>query len=94
MPYSKPRIPIGTRVQWRARYNTDPLREGVVLAHVGQNDLFPQCSGDRSGCRNIFAPVYVVRVDRTPTGKVKARPSIMFPYVSRLEAQNPDACKD
>jgi len=90
---NKPRIPNGTRVQWRARYDFDPLREGIVLAYVAQNDRFPQCSGERAGCKNIFAPVYVVKVDRTPTGKAKATPTIMTPYASRLEAQNPDLLK-
>ena len=87
------RIPNGTRVKWQARYPGDPLNEGVVLAYVAKNELFPQCAGSRSGCRNLFAPVYVVKVDRTPTGKAKARPTLMFPYASRLDAQNPGALK-
>ena len=28
------RIPKGTRVRWRARYESDPQHEGVVLAFV------------------------------------------------------------
>ena len=30
------RIPKGTRVRWRARYPSDPLHEGEVLAFVAR----------------------------------------------------------
>ena len=87
MTDNKPRIPNGTRVQWRARYTTDPLNEGVVKAFL------PRGSKDyRYGWAIVF-DTYIVEVDRTPSGKPRKTPKVMRPYASRLEAQNPDALK-
>lgn len=75
------RIPVGTRVKFQS-YPGLPgqvTHEGVVLAQPGSV---------KAG-RNV----YLVQVDRTPTGKPKAKPAIMRPYASRLEAQNPKALK-
>lgn len=33
------RIPKGTRVRWRARYPSDPVHEGEVLAFVDRRAL-------------------------------------------------------
>ena len=41
----------------------------------------------------IQADVYVVEVDKTPTGKPRKTVKQMRPYASRLEAQNPDLLK-
>lgn len=87
---TKPRIPNGTHVQWKARYDSDPVNDGVVTAFVAKGATFPdQPSWDK----NIMADVYLVEVDRTPTGKPRKNVKQMRPYASRLEAQNPDALK-
>lgn len=38
------RIPKGTRVRWRARYPSDPLHDGEVLAFVDKGALWPKCA--------------------------------------------------
>ena len=78
------RIPKGTRVRWRARYPSDPLHEGVVLAFVDRGARWP-VSAHRATTRNTGAPVYAVRC--RPVGKP---PKLMYPIACRLEAQNPD----
>ena len=87
MTTTNKRIPKGTRVRWRARYEFDPINEGVVVAFVAAGDVFP---GRPDWDKNIMADVYLVDVDRTPTGKPRKTPKQMRPYASRLEAQNPD----
>ena len=77
------RIPKGTRVRWRARYPSDPLHEGEVLAFVDRRALWPKCA--ERDFRNLGPSVYVVRC--RPVGKP---PKLMYPLASRLEAQNPD----
>lgn len=84
---NKPRIPNGTRVQWRARYDFDPLNEGVVKAFC------PKGTKDHRYGWNFEFDIYIVEVDRTPSGKPRKTPKVMRPYASRLEAQNPDALK-
>ena len=84
---NKPRIPNGTRVQWRARYDTDPVNEGTVIHFSPAGERHPKYGW------NIQADVYVVEVDKTPTGKPRKTVKQMRPYASRLEAQNPDLLK-
>ena len=78
------RIPKGTRVRWRARYPSDPVHEGEVLAFVDNWALWPMCA-KRDDFRNFGPPIYVVRC--RPVGKP---PKLMYPHACRLEAQNPD----
>ena len=59
------RIPKGTRVRWRARYPSDPLHDGEVLAFVDRRALWPRCA-DRDS-RTLGPSVYVVRC--RPVGK-------------------------
>ena len=77
------RIPKGTRVRWRARYESDPVHKGEVLAFVDRSAPWPRCA-DRS-YRNDGPAVYVVRC--RPVGKP---PKLIYPLACRLEAQNPD----
>ena len=83
------RIPKGTRVRW-STYPADPatpVHEGVVVAFVARWDVFP---GRPAWDKNLGADLYLVDVDRTPTGQPRKTPKQMRPYASRLEAQNPD----
>jgi len=84
---NKPRIPEGARVKWQARYDTDPVNEGVVLHFSPAGERHPKFGW------NIMADVYVVLVDKTPAGNLRKTPKEMRPYASRLEAQNPDLLK-
>ena len=59
------RIPKGTRVRWRARYPSDPLHEGEVVAFVDHWALWPKCA--KRDFRNFGPPIYVVRC--RPVGK-------------------------
>ena len=82
------RIPDGTRVTWKARYDTDPVNEGVVQRFVPKGAYWS--GGHRSWDRNLGGAAYLVLRDRTPAGLPKATPDLMRPYASRLEAQNKD----
>lgn len=81
------RIPDGTRVSWRARYPSDPLNMGVIRHFAPAGDKHPKWGW------NTTFDVYIVEVDKTPTGGPRKTPKIMRPFASRLEAQNPDALK-
>ena len=78
------RIPKGTRVRWRARYPSDPVHEGEVVAFVDHWPPWPMCA-KRAYPLNFGPPIYVVRC--RPVGKP---PKLMYPLACRLEAQNPD----
>ena len=83
----KPRIPAGTSVTWKARYDADPVNEGRVLSFQ------PAWTRDPvTGIIGCF-DIYVVDVPLTPGGKLRKTPKTMRPYASVLESQNPDALK-
>lgn len=81
----KHRIPVGTRVKWRSRCDTDPINEGVVVAFVARGEAFP---GRPAWDRNVTADLYLVNVDRTPTGRIRRTIKEMRPFAARLEEQN------
>ena len=83
----KKRIPAGTRVQWKARYDHDPLNEGVVKAFMPRGSRHPDYG------YAIMADIYLVDVDRTPAGNPRKTVKRMRPYAVRLESQNPDALR-
>lgn len=83
---SPKRIPVGTRVQFRARYPSDPLNEGVVTAFVAKGQRYPNYSW-----MTATQDIYIVSVDRTPTGRPRKSAKVMTPPASRLERQNPKA---
>ena len=86
----KHRIPVGTRVQWKARYDSDPINEGVVVAFVAKGEVFP---GRPAWDINIMADIYLVDVDRTHTGRPRKTVKRMHPYAVRLESQNESALR-
>ena len=74
------RIPKGTVVQWRARYASDPLNEGVVMELPKNHTAF-------------HAPRYVVKCTKV-NGVALKKPKQMKPYAKGLEAQNAELLKE
>lgn len=69
------RIPVGTIVKFKARYDTDPEWTGKVI------NFYP---GSRATYR-----VHATHRDGQELGTRGGHPVYLTPYASRMEAQNP-----
>jgi hypothetical protein len=90
-PAPEKRIPVGTIVKFRARYSTDPLYTGEVLAFIALGSPL-ESFGWPAG-----ADLYRVRVthkDGKPVGTRGGKEKILTPYACRLEEQNADKLRE